>query len=168
MRSRSEHSSLRAGVGNILILGVVALVVASGTGVVLARYLTSSAPAQAENVETLEPDRKTEPDSAFVPFGAVVVNLAEGRLTRYLKVNVTLRVEKPDKPALTKIMESGQKAVFKNWLITYLSGLKLNDVKGSEAVERLRKKICAGFNDLLANKSDAQIKEVFFEEFNVQ
>jgi flagellar basal body-associated protein FliL len=168
MSMKRDENAGRRGAGNILLLTTIGLVVAAAAGAGLARYLASGPGPAGELEDVGESDAPAARESAFVPFGAVVVNLAEGRLTRYLKVNVTLQVEKGAEEDLKKVLENGEKAVFTHWLITHLSGLKLEEVKGSESVNRLRRQIHSGFNEILEDKGDLEIQHVFFEEFNVQ
>ncbi len=163
----------RLGSAKLWIVLVVGLLLACGGGVAAARYLVMTEAAEdpgasGKNEKVSEKKAKSEEDYKYVPFGSVVVNLAEGRLTRYLKVKISLKLLKEDAPKMKKLTESGRKAVYTNWLITYLSGLKLEQVKGSDAIRRLRGKIRAGFNEILRRKQDIQIEAVLFEEFNVQ
>jgi len=104
----------------------------------------------------------------FVKFGTVVVNLAEGKLTRYLKVTVVLEVEKGNTDKVKSVMEGNTRAVFQHWLISYLSDLKLEDVKGAQALSRIRSRICKGFNKLLQKNHSATVENVLFREFSVQ
>ena len=95
-------------------------------------------------------------------------NLTEDRLTRYVKVNITLEVDPTKADAMTKLMTGPDKAVFRNWLITYLSDKQLQDVKGANAMNRLRREIQDGFNAILAERGDLKVERVLFEDFNVQ
>ncbi len=104
----------------------------------------------------------------FVKFGTAVVNLAEGKLTRYLKVTVVLEVEKEHADKVKSVMKGNTRAVFQHWLISYLSDLKLEDVKGAQSLARLRSNICSGFNKLLKKNHSATIENVLFREFSVQ
>ena len=105
----------------------------------------------------------------FVPFGSVVVNISrEGGFFCYLKVNITLKVEKMQVGAIDKVLKGGEKAILKNWLILYLSDLTVEDVKGSGAINRLRREILDGFNAVIADYGSARIEDVLFEEFRVE
>jgi flagellar basal body-associated protein FliL len=104
----------------------------------------------------------------FVKFGTAVVNLAEGKLTRYLKVTLVLEVEKKHAGKVKKVMEGNTRSVFQHWLISYLSDLKLEDVKGAQSISRIRSRICEGFNKLLQKNHATTIENVLFREFSVQ
>ncbi len=158
----------RLGVAKLWIVLAIALLMAGAGGVVAARYIVQDDSAAEKNGAEEKKEAQKKDDFSYVRFGSVVVNLAEGRLTRYLKVKIALKLPKGSAPKVKKIIESGRKAVYTNWLITYLSGLRLEQVKGSDAIRRLRGKIKVGFNEILQREKDIQIKAVLFEEFNVQ
>ncbi len=104
---------------------------------------------------------------AFVPFGDAVVNLAEDRLTRYLRVKLVLVVDRAQEKEMTEEV-TREKAVLKNWLIGYLSDKSLKEVNGTANVNRLRREILEHFNKLLGAESTDKVRDVLFEEFVVQ
>ena len=106
-------------------------------------------------------------EEAFVPFGEVVVNLNEERLTRYLRLNMTFLVAAEDEAETKKLIET-RKAVLKNWVLGYLADRKLDEVLGSACYNRLRREIQDQFNSMLFDDGVARIQEVLFEEFGVQ
>ncbi len=162
-----EHDN-RAGVGLVAAVTVAAVVMlAAVCGVVIAFALSGT--EAASNTETAEADAlKQEGDYSYVSYGTVVSNLAEGRLTRYVKVNITLKLQQAQGAQVTKMVTGEQKAVFNNWLISYMSGKELEDVRGTNAMNRLRNEIRDGFNAILAEHGGLRVEEVLFEEFNVQ
>ena len=162
MPEEAKQTSWRLWVG--IIVGAVSLAVAAG--VFLAWGVASGTIPLNEGGAANSKEKG--PNAAFVSFGSTVVNLSEGRLSRYLKVTITLRVPEKSKSEVKKIMEGGKEAVFKNWLICYLSDMKMEDVKGSSSINRLREDIKKGFNDILERYSSAEVDSVFFEEFNIQ
>jgi flagellar basal body-associated protein FliL len=157
----------RAGVGSpLLIAAVVVVLVAVALGLAAAYALSSKPAAPAAPPEASA--QGAEPAHEYVPFGTTVVNLAGGRLTRYLQVTITLEVEKGLAPAVKEQMEA-REAVFKNWLITFLSDKQLEEVEGGASIRRLRREVQDGFNAILAEGAPgATIHDVYFEEFNVQ
>jgi flagellar FliL protein len=102
-----------------------------------------------------------------VPFGDVAVNLAEGRMTRYLRVKIVLMVERGEAEKFTKNMEK-RKPVIKDWLISHLSGKTLKDVGGTVGVKRIQREIHERFEELLYPHGEPKHFEVLFEEFVVQ
>jgi flagellar FliL protein len=103
---------------------------------------------------------------AFVPFGEVVVNLAEERLTRYLRITLTLQVDPANEDLVKKAVEK-RKTILKNWLIGYLSDKELDEVRGAIGVNKARREIQDQFNRLLFPDGAELIQEVLFEEFTV-
>jgi flagellar basal body-associated protein FliL len=158
----------RAGLASpLLIVGVGAVLVAVALGLAAAYALTGSGTAGGASKP-----RPTAKDASgnfeYVPFGSTVVNLSGGRLTRYLQVNVTLKVPQGSGATVTELVE-GEKAAFKNWLITYLSDKRLDEVEGAAAIRRLQREIKDGFNVMLADRSEGlEVESVLFEEFNIQ
>src|SRR5262245_17020663 len=103
------------------ILLLLVAVLAGGSGFAVPHFLADSAPKKKQAVD---PDSKKP---AVVPFGDVVVNLGEERLTRYLRLKVILVVEGSQEKAITEHLNR-QKAYLKSWLIGYLSDLTLREV----------------------------------------
>jgi len=150
-----------------VVLMVGAALSAAGGGYLAARSATrfGSAAADKKSAHTSEGRFKKH---EYVSFGTAVVNLAEGRLTRYLKVSIVLEVGKKDAKKVKEIVKGNTKAVLKHWLISYLSDLKLDDVKGSQSLSRIRTRVKEGFNRLLREHRSVSVEKVLFKEFSVQ
>src|SRR5262245_36847288 len=99
---------------------------------------------------------------AFVPFGEVVVNLADERMTRYLRLSLTLQVDPAHEESVKKAIER-KKTILKNWLISYLSDKELDEVRGAIGVNKARREIQDQFNRLLFPDGSDLIQEVLFE-----
>lgn len=104
---------------------------------------------------------------AFVEFGETTVNLNSDRLNRYLRIKITLQVKEQDKEQISKLVED-QKALLKSWLISYLSDVSMDDIRGAAGQNRLRREIQDQFNTLLFDDGYDRIRDLLFEEFNVQ
>jgi flagellar basal body-associated protein FliL len=150
------------------LLGLVAVIaVAAAAGLFAAWALTPSA-GQAAGEDSPEQREAEQSRYAYLPFGVTVANLSEGRLTRYVKVNVTLQVEKEHEADVQSLIGGGKKAVFQDWLLAYLSDKQLDEVKGGASLAKLRRDIQDGFNSVLADYGDARVEGVLFTEFNIQ
>lgn len=103
----------------------------------------------------------------LIPFGEIVVNLAEERLTRHLTVNFTLLVEASDAALVAQQVEA-KKTILKNWIISYLSDKSLDEVRGAAGVNQARRDIREQCNRLLFPDGSQRIQDVLFEEFTVQ
>lgn len=160
---RAGFSKVLLIIGAVVVLGSVALGVAVAyalTGTAKGAAAPAAAPAGKGSSALAEYD--------YVPFGSVVANLSEGRLTRYLQVSLILKVQKASAEALKKVLAGGEKAVFRDWLITYLSDKRLDEVGGASAITRLQREIQEGFNAILAQNGGCKVEAVLFEEFNIQ
>lgn len=104
---------------------------------------------------------------AFVPFGEVVVNLGDARMSRYLRLSITLQVRVSDSEQATADVES-RRAILRNWLLGYLSNLQLEDIRGAAGQNRIRREVQNQFNEILSPEGIDVVQDVLFEEFNVQ
>jgi len=158
----AEELKPKGGVmGTMLMLGAVSLV-ASALGFV-APYLVINYLSASETEKTAQPPSTP----AFVAFGETVVNLDDGKLTRYLRVSVTLQVDENDVQQITKDMEKN-KAILKSWLLSYLSDKTMDDIRGAAGQNRLRREIHGYFNSVLFPEGDDKVQDILFEEFNIQ
>ncbi len=122
--------------------------------------------ATEEQVEKLEiPDPTGEP--AFVDFGAVVANLNDGRMTRYLKLGISLQVDKAQLMEIEKLHEE-REAILRNWLLSHMADKAMDDIRGAAGQNRLRSEIKEQFNAVLFADGVDRIHDVLFQEFNVQ
>lgn len=100
-----------------------------------------------------------EEDTIFLPFGepgkdqSVVVNLDEGRMSRYLRVAITLQIPKSQEVNFKKQIEA-KKVVLRNWLLSKISDLPLDDIRGAAGQNKLRREIREQFNAVLCPDGD--------------
>ncbi len=146
--------------GNLIVIILVA-VIALGAGFATPIFLFHDSPAPAANKE------KQHKKPAIIPFGDVVVNLGEERLTRYLRVKVLLVVDGDNERQIAEHLAK-QKAYLKSWLISYLADLSIQEVSRATGVNRLRREIRDQFNALLYPDGQEMVLEVLFDEFVVQ
>jgi len=164
-RARFARRAIEGGLGlGKVLLFVAGLLAAVGGGYFAATNLAGD--ASAAPAASAEQDRSEE--HVFMEFGSILVNLAEPRLTRYLKVTLTLEADPPTRDLFTRLAADKRDAVFKDWLITHLSDKQLDDVKGAGAINRLRRELTDGLNTLLAEYGEYRVANVFFTELNVQ
>lgn len=122
--------------------------------------------APAEEV-TDEPE--PPPEYIFIPFGGQVVNINDQKLTRYLRVNLTIQMaaEDNDEAALTELVEK-RKPILTDWLLRYLSDMQMEDIRGGVGQNRLKREIQNYFNTVLFPDGMKQIDNLLFEEFSIQ
>ncbi|MCA9196192.1 MAG: flagellar basal body-associated FliL family protein [Planctomycetales bacterium] len=107
----------------------------------------------------------TEP--AFVEFGEAVVTLNEDRLGHYLRAKITLQVDATELAEVEQEI-TAKHAILKNWLISYLSDLTLDDIRGAAGQARLRREIQNHFNSTLFKDGYDRIHDVLFVDFSAQ
>ena len=134
----------------------------AGAGVMAPKFMAGADSPEAKAKQEAAAARET-----FLLFGEVTVNLAEGRLSRYLRVKIVLSTETRYKQLLTDALEH-RKATLKNWLIGHLSDKAMADVTGRVSINRIRRELLEQFNSMLAADKAGKIQDVLFEEFVVQ
>jgi flagellar FliL protein len=156
-------SAPRRGLNKIVLVVVAVICTAAGAAVpwvVSAKSAHHDPEPAAHGAET---HHKTE----AVPFGEVIVNLNEERMTRYLRVKIVLEVDTAKAKEFTEHLEK-VKPGLKSWLIGHLSGKSLKDVGGSIGVKRLQREILEHFEEVLTPTGEGPLKQVLFEEYAVQ
>ncbi len=102
-----------------------------------------------------------------MPFDQVVVNVNEQRLARFLRVKLIIVVDAADEKQINDVVTKNR-AILKNWLISHLSDKGMQDVTGAVGINRARREIQDRFNYLLFPDGNEKIRDILFEEFNVQ
>lgn len=103
----------------------------------------------------------------FQPYGEVTVNLAEGRMNRYLRLKIALHIRKSDADVVARAVNEKQ-LILRNWLLSHLSDKELDDIRGKAGQNMLRREIREYFNATLFPDNYERIYDILFEEFNVQ
>ena len=158
----------KGGVMSWVIMGVVG-VVSAGAGFAVPQLLGGAAAPVDETSNSHKTPLKEahELEWTSVPFGDVVANLDDNRMTRYLRVKFALAVLKKDATSVEHVVED-RKMLLKTWLIGYLQSKQVEDVRGTTGFNRVRREIQDQFNQMLFPDDDERIREILFEEFNVQ
>jgi len=103
----------------------------------------------------------------YVDFEPIIANLNLPRLERYIRATLTLAIRKKNSEvALPKIEK--KKAELRSQLTGYLSGQTLEDVRGPQNLNRIRREILEKCNGLAWPKGRPLIDHVLFKEFTVQ
>lgn len=154
-------------------------------GFALAQLLVSSGPKQAkadvveENpADFFEKQGASDKDSWEYDLKAVIGNLDEPGVTRYLRVTATLVMSpEMDETKGTLFLggaedeslgDPGKKGVLADFLSDYISGLSLERVRGQKNRRRIKQELTEGFNELLFPDSKPYVKTVLLKEFAVQ
>ncbi|HXJ01031.1 MAG TPA: flagellar basal body-associated FliL family protein [Micropepsaceae bacterium] len=120
-----------------------------------------SAEAAAESVKT-ETDKLPAAQAAFFDIPDIIVNIQTADTTpAYLKLSVSLELEKPEakaaiEPVLPRITDQFQ---------TYLRELRVEDIRGSAGVMRLKEELLRRVNLAVA---PTPVRDVLLKEMIVQ
>ncbi len=146
---------------------IVALAAAGG-GVFLARTMMIQT-AQGESPAPVAPPAPVETaltDFAYYEIDPITVNLDEPRMARYIRMAVTLAFKNDDFNQASKVLEQ-RKPELKSMLTEHLVGCTIEDVRGKQNFNRLRREIQDRFNERFWPDKPL-IHHVIFKEFAVQ
>lgn len=150
------------GKSKMLVLLAVVAICSIGGGFFVPRVMYTARAAEEAPAKPTPP-----PKDVFVPLGEVNVNLAEGRLSRYLRVKIVLVTDAKHEKHVAEKLED-RKATIRNWLIATLSDKTLQDVTGRASINRIRREILEHTSHALFPEGDGHLRDVLFEEFMVQ
>jgi flagellar basal body-associated protein FliL len=160
-----------SGVTSLMVLALVGLLSGAAgfaTPYVACTWLGKNAgPQTAEAGDSSAAFPKPQGDVAFVPFDEVIVNLNDGRMSRYLRLKVTLQVDAEQQEQISQAVER-HKVILKDSLLRFLSDQGLEEIRGAAGQNRLRREILDQFNSMLFPDGYERVHDVLFEEFNVQ
>lgn len=167
----AESPKKSGGMTSIVVLALVGLL-SGGAGFATPyfalRFLQPGAgDQQVEQRDSPAANSTLQADVSFVPFGEVIVNLNDNRMSRYLRLNMTVLVDRSQEDVVRERIEQ-QKLILKDWLLRYLSDQALDDIRGAAGQNRLRREILLQFNTVLSPDGYDRIHDVLFEEFNIQ
>lgn len=143
----------------IMIAAPLLLLLLGGAGAYLMGFIGAGgeSDATAEN----QPPKKPE-KTVFYDLPELLVNLnSAGRRTNFLKISVSLEVA--SEADIAKL-EAVKPRIIDSFQV-YLRELRLDDLRGSAGVYRLREELLAR---VTASAQSAQVKDVLFKEMLVQ
>jgi len=158
----------------LIAVGMAAL--ATGAGFGLGRLLAGSSGASgatgAATGDVQQPQRAQNPspaqeDYGYIEFEPIAVTLDGPRLDRYIRATVVLAIAKDQLDQAQKLIEK-RKPELRNYLTVFFSGCRLEDVRGAEKLNRLRREIQDSLNEQLWPEGQPMISRVLFKEFAVQ
>ena len=143
-----------------IILGTAILVLSAGGFLAYTKFLAH--PPAAEKVASQEPKKEAEPViGEMLVMEPFVVNLADPRGKRYLKVKIELELE--SKEAVDKATKASPK--LRDMVIMMLTSLGFEEIMTPEGKIRVRDELLMRFNEIL---QPDHIKNIYFTEFVVQ
>lgn len=170
MAEREDDIGEDAGVkkkfsGKKLVLFVIlpiALLIGAGAGVYFSGLLDGLLGLNQEAEEEQKPKEDPNAPPVFIDIPDMLVNLnAAGRRPAFLKIKIAIQVAKPeDAPAVEHVMPR----IIDSFQV-YLRELRLEDLKGSAGMYRLRQELLMR---ITAAAHPVKVKDVLFKEMLVQ
>jgi len=153
----------------VLLMSVLIAAAAAGGGYVTGRMLTRT--AQAKPVAPGEPQPRTTQASEehfyYHRLEPIMANLSDARMARYIRTTPTLVIRPEDKDAAVALLEN-KKPEIKGWMVVYLSGCTIENVRGPDNLKRIQREIMDGLNDKLWPDQRPLIVDVILEDIAVQ
>ena len=174
--SSGEQKSSGSGLFAWLIIGAIVLGCAVG-GFALAQLVAGQGakPAEPKPPEPTPFIINTDGQPWQYDLPAVIGNLDEPGVTRYLRVTATLVIsgELDEGTGMTFLDGEdggsvGKRDIMIDFMSDYISGLTLERVRGQKNRRRIKKELTEGFNEVLFAGSKPFIDTVLFKEFAVQ
>jgi flagellar basal body-associated protein FliL len=175
-----EQEPKKGGLGKLLpwLVPGLTLVVCAGAGFAISRFFGTRGSAQnvaaAEPVEIpaadqMPPLNATDTEATwYYDLEAVVANLNEPNVTRYVRVTLTLEVGNgmAEKDGIPFLDQKGP--LLKNWLTLFMSNQTVEDIRGERNLRQVQAQIADMFNQGLFPNSKPCIKRVLFKELSIQ
>jgi flagellar basal body-associated protein FliL len=158
-----EKKAPKAGKKPLIIAAAVGLVAALGGAAMPMCFKVGAQTPAAEQ----EQNHKNDPKQALIPFDSAVVNVADGRYTRYLRVKITLVVEAKEEKAVKDVLDK-EKPFLQTWVLGYLQDRTMEQLHGSAGMNRVRREVRDEFNRRLFPDGSEKIKDILLTEYNFQ
>ena len=146
-----------------LLVGVV--IAGAAGGYLASRLLTAEAQPTKPAEEGAAPEESR--DCTYYDFEPITVTLDTRQKDRYLRVTITLAIQSKGYKDAEKLVKK-RKPVLKDKLVTYLSGLGLDDVGDARRLNKIRREILDSFNHELWPNDKPRIEQLLFKEFVLQ
>jgi flagellar basal body-associated protein FliL len=159
----------RKGLVWLSVLGGV-IVLASFAGFSVGRGLhggEATSQASTQPAEEPQANESAGEDFAYYDFESIAVSLNEPRMDRYLRITIILAFKAKDGPAATELLTK-KKPELKSWLTVFLSGCRLDDIRGDKNLNRLRREIQDALNQQLWENSRPLIERVLLKDIVIQ
>jgi len=106
-------------------------------------------------------------EKSFVPLENVIVNLASKNQMRYLRVGIALQVSRSEALMVAQRVKNNEFEL-RDWLITHLSGKTIDDVRGTDGIDKIRNEVKEQFETILFPEGNSVLEKIVFDEFMVQ
>lgn len=99
---------------------------------------------------------------------AVIVNLNEPGVSRYVRMSLTLEMGNGLAEAEGKPFLEQRKPLLKHWLTLFLSNQTIDDIRGEKNLRQIQNKIMDIFNQGLFPDAKPRVVGVYFKEYSIQ
>ncbi len=158
---------------------IIVLVVAAASvgGIALAQLMAGPRvePEQVTEEETGPKDfdafldAKVDESKTWVKeLTPVVANLDEPGVTRYVRATIAIEFSADMDQVRGEVYVDDKSSILIDWLNTYLAGLSLEEVRGTNNLERIKQEVRDHFNELLFPDSKPYVIRILLKEFAVQ
>ncbi|HIJ77737.1 MAG: flagellar basal body-associated FliL family protein [Desulfobulbaceae bacterium] len=141
-------------------LGIGILLIGGGGFFAYSKFLAQK-PAIEENAESADEKNLGSPIGEIYALEPFVVNLADPKGKRYLKVKIEIELENPESAAKAALVAPK----LRDMVIMMLTSLGFEEVMTPEGKIRIRDELLERFNQIM--RPD-RIKNIYFTEFVVQ
>ncbi|MCY2926330.1 MAG: flagellar basal body-associated FliL family protein [Planctomycetota bacterium] len=149
------------------VMVAMAVGIGVGGGMMTAKLVHGGSSPTAKESSASKPAPSSEEETLSVKLPAIIANLNEPKMQRYVHAVIILGVAKENHPHVNDLATK-RKEEIKSWLVTYLSNLSMEEVRGANNLSRIRREILDLLNEQLFPNAKPQIARVLFEEFQVQ
>ena len=179
-QEQAHHADAAPKTSLITWLILVAVIIAGSTGGFALSQLIGSPATGAEGSgaesgqpvdpieEILASDLSGKSSWLFEDLEAVLANLDEPGVSRYVRVLVTLEMSPELDEEKGRAYLTEKRVILRDWMTTYFAGLSLEDVRGSRNHTRIKEEVQSQFNEVLFPNSRPYVQRVLFKEFAVQ
>jgi len=153
-----------------VLVGVVGACAASGFYIGNMLKSAEASPSDEPAAAVVPPPEASGADGAgynYYDVEPITINLDEPRLARYVRATITLAYE-AQYEAEVRTQVDKRMPELKNWLAVYLAGRTLDEVRGAQSLNRVRREICEAFNEQIWPQRPPKIHHVLLKEFAVQ
>lgn len=177
--AKEEATPAKGGLSKLLpwLMPALALVICAGAGFAISRFFGTRGAAQnvaaAESAEPkdidLPPLNAADTEATwYYDLDAVVANLNEPNVSRYVRVTLTLEIGNgmADKDGMPYLDQ--RKPLLKNWLTLFMSNQTIEDIRGEQNLRQVQTQIADMFNQGLFPDAKPCIKRVLFKELSIQ
>ena len=163
--AKTEEEEKKPSGSTSLVTWILVAVVSVASGFAIPLFLGGSSASETDK----EPATVASTDElqTFVKFGDVTANLNAANLNRYLKFSIELQVNKSDELEIQTVVDENE-TILKSWLLSHISDKTVEDIRGANGQNRLRREIQNQFNFILFPDGMQKIRHILFTNFNIQ